>query len=185
MRKSLVILFTTMLVTAGTAFSASNYNYEPTQVAPVHNSQYQQMPLKYTKNNTLQGNVVMVPAGTDINARLTSPLSSEYASVGQTVNLALNEDFYYNGKMVAPAGSTVYGTVIEASKAKRGSINGKLCVRFTQIYTPYGTQIPISAVIRTNDSPAPLLLPPLRPDTLRPSPGPLLPLRLCACLSQP
>ena len=31
-------------------------------------------------------------------------------------------------------------------------MNGKLCIRFTQIYTPYGTQIPISAVIKTDDS---------------------------------
>ena len=66
--------------------------------------------------------------------------------------MALNSDFYYDGRLIAPAGSTVYGTVIEASKAKHGSINGKLCVRFTQIYTPYGTQIPISAVIKTDDS---------------------------------
>ena len=31
-------------------------------------------------------------------------------------------------------------------------MNGKLCIRFTQIYTPYGTQIPISAVIKTDDN---------------------------------
>jgi hypothetical protein len=66
--------------------------------------------------------------------------------------MALHNDFYYGDKLIAEAGSTIYGTVIEVSKAKRGSINGKLCVRFSQIYTPYGTQIPISAVIKTNDS---------------------------------
>jgi hypothetical protein len=65
--------------------------------------------------------------------------------------MALNSDFYYGQHLIAPAGSTIYGTVIEASSAKRGSINGKLCIRFTQIYTPYGTQIPISAVIKTDD----------------------------------
>lgn len=132
--------------------AATNFSYQPTQVQPISNAQYQQMPLQYPKNNTLHGNVVMVPAGANINARLTNPLSSEYTSVGQTINLALNEDFYYDGKLIAPAGSTIYGTVIESSRAKRGGINGKLCVRFTQIYTPYGTQIPISAVIRTDDS---------------------------------
>ena len=64
----------------------------------------------------------------------------------------LGSDFYYNNKLIAPAGSTVTGTVIEASKAKHGSMNGKLCVRFSQITTPVGTQIPISAVIKTNDN---------------------------------
>ena len=107
---------------------------------------------QYAKNNTLTGSVIMVPAGETVKALLTSPLSSEYTSAGQTVTMALNNDFYYDGKLIAEAGSTIYGTVIESSKAKRGSINGKLCVRFTQIYTPYGTQIPISAVIKTDDS---------------------------------
>ena len=76
----------------------------------------------------------------------------QYTTAGQTVSLALNNDFYYDDKLIAPAGSTIYGTVIESSKAKRGGINGKLCVRFSQIFTPYGTQIPISAVIKTDDS---------------------------------
>ena len=100
----------------------------------------------------LQGNVVMVPAGASFKVMLTTPISSQYATTGQPVSFALNDDFYYDNKLVAPAGSSIYGTVIESSKAKRGSINGKLCIRFTQINTPYGTQIPISAVIKTNDS---------------------------------
>lgn len=128
-----------------------NYNYTPTENF-VNNNVYYQQPLQYPQNNTLQGNVVMVPAGTSINAMLTAPLSSQYNSTGQTVSLALNNDFYYGERLIAPAGSTIYGTIIEASKAKRGGINGKVCVRFSQIFTPYGTQIPISAVFKTLDS---------------------------------
>ena len=133
------------------SWASSNFSYEPTQVQPVYNAQYNQQSMQYS-NGALKGSVVMVPAGSTINAMLTTPLSSEYTTAGQTVSLALNNDFYYGNQLIAPAGSTVYGTVIESSKAKRGSINGKLCVRFTQIFTPYGTQIPISAVIKTNDS---------------------------------
>ncbi len=137
------------------AFAGSNYSYESSKTQPVYNSGYTQQPLQYNnyniQNNTLRGSVVMVPAGTSMNAIVTTPLSSAYSTVGQTVNIALNTDFYYNNRLIAPAGSTVYGTVIEASKAKHGSMNGKLCVRFTQIYTPDGTQIPISAVIKTDD----------------------------------
>lgn len=149
-------IFATLLIvnfcTLNIAFAGANYNFEQTQVQPVYNAQYQQQPMQYARNNVLLGNVVMVPAGSTIKATLTAPLSSQYVTTGQTVSLALNNDFYYGDKLIAPAGSTVYGTVIEASKAKRGGINGKLCVRFTQIFTPYGTQIPISAVIRTHDS---------------------------------
>ena len=106
----------------------------------------------YPRNNVLQGNVVMIPAGTPVRAAVTTQLSSEYLKVGQTVTMSLNSDFYYDGKLVAPAGSIVTGTVTEASKAKHGSMNGKLGIRFNTITTPYGTQIPIAAVIRTEDS---------------------------------
>jgi hypothetical protein len=94
----------------------------------------------------------MVPAGATMSASMTTPISSESAFTGQVVNMALHKDFYYNNKLIAPAGSAVIGSVIEVSKAKHGSMNGKLCVRFTQINTPYGTTIPISAVIKTDDS---------------------------------
>lgn len=140
------------IMSINVAYSTTNFTYQETQNQQTQGYQYYQQPLQYAKNNTLQGNVVMVPAGTTVKAMLTMPLSSGYVSTGQTVTVALNEDFYYDGKLIAEAGSTIYGTVIEASKAKRGGINGKLCVRFTQIYTPYGTQIPISAVIKTDDS---------------------------------
>lgn len=146
-----MVLVITFLA-SNVAIASTNYSYQATHVQPVQNVQYNQQPLQYIKNNTLRGSVVMVPAGETVKAMVTTPLSSQYLTTGQTVSLAMNEDFYYDGKLIAPAGSVFYGTVIEASKAKRGSINGKLCVRFTQIYTPYGTQIPISAVIKTNDS---------------------------------
>ena len=139
-----------VILSANASFAGSNYNYQPAQVQPVYNSNTNLSP-QYPQNNTLQGSVIMVPAGTTVNALLTAPISSEYTAVGQLVSLTLGSDFSYGGKLIAPAGSTVVGTVIESSKAKHGSMNGKLCVRFTQINTPYGTQIPITAVIKTED----------------------------------
>lgn len=150
-KKALTVLLLMAVSISDVVFAATNYSYQPSQ-ATMNNS-YVQQPLQsvYPQNNTLKGNVVMVPSGVSMKAALTAPLSSEYTTTGQAVSMALNSDFYYDGKLIAPAGSTVYGTVIEASKAKRGSINGKLCVRFNQLFTPYGTQIPISAVIKTDD----------------------------------
>ncbi len=149
------LLSINLLISSSVVFAGSNYSYQPTQTQPVYNSGYYQKPLEYNnynvQNNTLQGNVIMVPAGTSMSAVLTTPVSSAASTVGQSVNMLLGSDFYYNNRLVAPAGSTIYGTVIEASKAKHGSMNGKLSVRFTQIYTPNGSQIPISAVIKTDD----------------------------------
>lgn len=152
-KKFVAVMLLLCVSSTNVALSATNFTYQPSQ--STMNNSYVQQPLQYSgvypQNNTLKGNVVMVPAGTAVKAALTTPISSEYTTTGQAVNLALNSDFYYDGKLIAPAGSTVYGTVIESSKAKRGSVNGKLCVRFNQIFTPYGTQIPISAVIKTDD----------------------------------
>lgn len=132
--------------------AASNFTYQQPQVQQVNNSNYVQQPMQYNSNQPLKGNVVMVPAGTSLPATFMSSISSATMTVGQSVSLLLGSDFYYNNKLIAPAGSSVYGTVIDVSKAKRGSINGKLCIRFTQISTPYGVQVPISAVIKTDDS---------------------------------
>ncbi len=148
--KILAFLMLVSLCSVNTAYAASNYSFQQSQ--PVYNAPYIQQPMQYSSNQPLQGNVVMVPAGTSLPAMLITPISSATAAAGQGVTMALNSDFYYNNKLIAPAGSTVSGAVIEASKAKRGSMNGKLCIRFTQIFTPYGTQIPISAVIKTDDN---------------------------------
>lgn len=150
-KKIIAILGIVSLVSLNAAFAGSNFSYEQaTPATPVY-GQYQQ-PVNYDANQPLKGSVVMVPAGTQIPAVLTYELSSATAATGQPVSMVLNRDFYYNNKLIAPAGSTVNGSVIEVTKAKHGSLNGKLCVRFTQIVTPVGTQIPISAVIKTNDS---------------------------------
>ena len=100
----------------------TNYSYQASPVQQPAVGQYYQQPLRYPHNNTLQGNVVMVPAGASVKAVLTSPLSSEYTSVGQTISLAMNDDFYYDNQLIAPSGSIIYGTVIESSKAKRNCV---------------------------------------------------------------
>ncbi len=141
-----------MLSLANLAYAGTNYSYKQSDANLIYNNAGNVQTSMYPQDNVLRGNVVMVPAGTGVNAALTCPLSSATMSVGQTVTMALSGDFNYDGRIIAPAGSTVTGTVIESSNAKRGGINGKLSVRFNMITTPYGTQIPISAVIKTDDS---------------------------------
>lgn len=99
----------------------------------------------------LQGKVVYVPAGTAFPATATMELSSENLSLGQSVCIALSNNFYYNNTLVAPIGSSVNGTVIQVKKAGHAGINGQLMVKFTNIVTPYGQMIPISGKIQTDD----------------------------------
>jgi len=141
-----------LLLLALPAAAGGNFQYSdaapPSLYQPVHYELNSQVPV----NNTLKGSVVTVPAGQTFRSVTTMPLSSAMLTLGQPVTLALGSDFYYNGNLIAPAGSSVTGTVLEVSKAKHGSMNGKLFLRFNQIITPYGIQIPISAVIRTDDN---------------------------------
>jgi len=140
-----------MLLTS-VSFAGTNFSYSQNQTPAVnYSTNQQQQPLTYN-NTPLRGSVVTVPAGSTFTATLTSELSSANVSAGSPVSLVLGSDFYYGDKLIAPAGSSVYGTVVEAKSAKHGSMNGKLMVRFTQITTPFGTQIPISAVIKTDDN---------------------------------
>lgn len=102
--------------------------------------------------NTLKGRVVVVPSGTMIPAIAASNISSETLSVGDNVSLSLGTPFYYNGVVLAPAGSMINGMAVMVEKAGRTGRNGQLKVKFTNIMTPNGQNIPISAKIATNDN---------------------------------
>ena len=104
-----------------------------------------------TKIQPLQGRVVSIPAGTSIPLTTTMELSSEYLVLGQNVSFNLSNNFYYNNSLVAPVGSSINGTVIQVKKAGRAGVNGQLMIKFTNILTPYGQMIPISAKIQTDD----------------------------------
>ena len=98
-----------------------------------------------------QGHVIVMPAGTQFPATVNYNLSSANITVGDTVSFVLAEPFYYNGNIIAPAGSTVYGKAVIAKKAGRTGKNAQLKVLFNSILTPQGQNIPISAKIATED----------------------------------
>lgn len=105
-----------------------------------------------TSHSSFQGSIMVIPSGTTIAAMATSELSSAYLTLGQSINLSLNQDFYYGGRLVAPGGSVVSGNVIQVKKATHGGINGNLKIRFTHITTPGGQIIPISGMLKTEDN---------------------------------
>ena len=147
-----IVILSALLLSANCAFGASNFSYQQNASNTGFQPNYYAEDSYKLNNNTLKGSVVTVPAGQTFRAVLMAPVSSETAYNGQTITLALHSDFYYKGKRIAPAGSSVTGTVIEVSKAKHGTLNGKLTLRFTQIITPSGQTIPISAVVKTDDN---------------------------------
>ncbi len=152
MNKKIGLVLTAMILTSCYTFAETNFNYNTGLTNPSYNQNFYNYTTTVSGNQTLKGSVVTVPAGQNVSVVVTTPISSANMSTGQNVTVALGSDFYYNGNLIAPAGSSITGTAIEVSKAKHGSMNGKLLLRFTQIVTPYGIQIPISAVIKTTDN---------------------------------
>ena len=169
MRKEILSISIVAMMIATPCLSYANENYtmiEPVyQEVPAVNQQYQtQYPLPVNNSyqtqgfeyqaqnyNNLQGNVVMVPANTSFEAVSMSPISSEVASVGDSVSFYLGSDFYYGKNLIASAGSKVNGTIIKAKKGSWGNRNGQIQIRFTNIVTPTGQMIPISASLQTSD----------------------------------
>lgn len=168
MRKELLSGFIVCLMVMTPCLSFANSNYtmiEPVyQTVPAVNTQpqgyqtqyplpvntYQQQGYGYN-NNQLQGNVVMVPANTSFEAVSMTPISSETAQLGDSVTFYLGSDFYYGNNLIASGGSRINGTIIKAKKGGWGHRNGQIQIRFTNIVTPTGQIIPITASIQTTD----------------------------------
>lgn len=152
MTKNLALLMLVSIIGTNVSFAKSNFQYQQNPaVQPQYQGNYYPGPNQYSGQQTLKGRVVTVPPGVQFPAAVSTPISSEYLTMGQTVAVTLCSDFYYNSTLIAPAGSTAMGTVTQVTKAKHGSMNGSLRLRFTEITTPYGARIPISAMVKTDD----------------------------------
>jgi len=152
MKKELICA---ILMTMGSAAFANTtpQQWQTQQYQP--NAQYQQT---YTANPyanaqaTLKGTIFIVPAGSQFPAVTTTEINSATTLLGQAVNLTLGQDFYYDNKLVAPAGSVANGTVVYLKKASFAGRNGQMQIRFTSLTTPFGQMIPISGQIKTTDA---------------------------------
>ena len=137
---------------------ASQQQRQPNYTYSAPFQQYQNSPQTYANtysqvnySTPYQGHVIIMPAGTQFPATLHYNLSTANITAGDSVSFVLAEPFYYNGLMIAPAGSTIYGNAVIAQKAGRTGKNAQLKIAFNSIMTPQGQNIPISGKIATSD----------------------------------
>jgi len=125
----------------------------PITSADAWDGQYQQMQGQQGSQNLppLQGRVVTAPAGTFMAGSVNSPISSEFARVGDRFNLALNSDVAAGGSVILPAGSQLEAQVVSVVKAGRTGRNGELDIRLTAGILPNGQRIPLSGRLQTED----------------------------------
>ena len=142
MEKKLGFIITLLVLTTGAAFAAPNYDYSQNSAAPQFQQNYYPSQT-LSGNQTLKGRVVTVPAGQSFQAVVTTPLNSANLTTGQSVSIALGSDFYYNGNLIAPAGSVLNGRAINTKQAGFAMANGQIGLLFDEIMTPDGNIIPL------------------------------------------
>jgi len=88
-----------------------------------------------------------VPAETAFHLALDAAVSSKASLAGDRVTARLTEPVLVGARVAIPAGSKVYGKVVEAIPAKKGLGDkaGSLTVAFERVVTPAGARAAISA----------------------------------------
>ncbi len=109
-------------------------NYEP---SPLLFEPVPQRPMLY-------GSVVTIPAGTTFNVTFDSGINSGSLEKNDRLTVRLTNDFVYNGKLIAPAGSLVYGSASDAKNAGYAYGNAEIELNFNEILTPDGNMLSIS-----------------------------------------
>ena len=94
---------------------------------------------------------IVVPAGTVIIVRTTSPLQSASAKTGDTFDTNVEESVGINEYAVIPAGSKIRGSVTMATPATRQQ-SGVIEVVFDRLTLPNGSTFPINGKLTSTDS---------------------------------
>jgi hypothetical protein len=86
-----------------------------------------------------------VPEGTSIAVELLDPLSSRDSRPGDTFRAAVSGDVLIDAEVAIPAGSTVFGEVVDAVPGKRIGGQSKLVLAFTGLEPRGGRSTAIEA----------------------------------------
>lgn len=121
------------------------YDEETNQAIEQTPSQTHSVKLEqYPPKNKLYGSVVQIPAGVGFDVTFDSGISSGSTAKNDRLTVRLTNDFIYNGQLIAPAGSLVYGMATDATNAGYAYGSGAIQLNFSQIMTPVGTLINVS-----------------------------------------
>ena len=93
---------------------------------------------------------ITIPAGYVIQVTVNESINRRNLSVPDRVSATLNNDFYYNGQLIAPEGSSVIGMVVKSCEETCQN-DSQLLVKFTSIVNPNNQIIPIAGLIKTGD----------------------------------
>ena len=85
-----------------------------------------------TQTSTATVSGITIPASTKLMVNLNNPISTAKNPAGSVFNAILEVDFVYDGKVISPKGSQIYGKIVECRGGK--VIGGsKLTFQFTDL----------------------------------------------------
>lgn len=91
-----------------------------------------------------QGRVTYAPAGLVIPISLSSGIATQVAKAGDLIQASVSQTVML-GDSTIPAGSTIIGSITDASAGRMLGRAGSLDIKFNRLRTPDGTETPISA----------------------------------------
>lgn len=83
-------------------------------------------------------NGILLEEGTQIQARMNTDISTEYARPGDAFTATVSVPVWAGSTMAVPAGAIIHGTVEQAQRAGRVSGNSQLQLRYDTIEMPGG-----------------------------------------------
>jgi len=100
--------------------------------------------IEQPSSKVLKGSVVTIASGSIINASLQSAISSASMSQSDRITAVLSNDFRYNGQVILPKETIIYGTALKANASTYAYGNGSLDLTFNQALLPNGKKINLS-----------------------------------------
>jgi hypothetical protein len=131
--------------------TAGRISVEPWRPDGATTSTYTSSPSTYSANasSPYTSGVSVFAGDQKLTIRLNERISSQDIKPGDTVSATLEAPLMSGGNIIAPAGSEVLGSVVDASTAKRAGIHGEVDLRFYTIVKPNGERVAIDAIVVT------------------------------------
>ena len=117
---------------------------DPIELEPIQSDLLKEAEKYQPKQQPLYGSVVKVPAGTTFDVTFDSGVSSGSMAKDDRLTVRLTDDLIYNGQVIAPSGSLVYGVATDAKNAGYAYGSGAVELDFNEILTPEGTMLKIT-----------------------------------------
>lgn len=92
-----------------------------------------------------QDNFVKVKKGSSFKVVLQTTINSDLLNKNDVIAGVLDEDWFYNDKLLAPRGSIIYGTTIKSKKSGLAYGDGNMTIIFDEILLPTGETLKIKS----------------------------------------